>query len=161
MIEVKADEAKANGLPGIGFRVDPQGVPLSLMKFPEPDKYLIASGPPGAPLLAIVWQADGRAGDAAAIEQAVRRSYSKPFQQPLVIGEAGTVTIGGASRPALAFMTGQSMRKTAWCGVLVSGQGASLLVTFGRSPGQAASMSCADVVAEPSLAAFARTFTLL
>jgi hypothetical protein len=58
-------------------------------------------------------------------------------------------------------MTGHSIEKTAWCGVLVSGNGGSLLVTLGRSPGAAASVSCAEVMSEPSLAAFACTFTML
>lgn len=66
-----------------------------------------------------------------------------------------------ATRAALAFSSGQSLRRTAWCGAIVSGQGASVLVTLGRAPGTAASLSCADVVAEPSLAAFAKTFALL
>lgn len=164
MFEVTAEEAQANGLAGIGFRVDPQvpgRVPLALKKFTQPDKYLIGSGPPGAPLLAMVWTADGREGDPSALEQAVRRHYVRPFHLPLVIGEPGEVMLGGHTRPALAFMTGQQLSRTAWCGVLVSGQAGSLLVTLGRGPGQAASMSCADVLAEPSLAAFARTFTLL
>jgi hypothetical protein len=161
MIEVKADEAQAKGLPRIGFRIDPTGTPLSVHKFPEPDKYLIASGPPGGPLLAIVWTLDERDADAAALERAVRRHFSQPWQAPLELGAPGNLSIAGASRTALAFTTGQSLRRTAWCGAIVNGQGASVLVTLGRAPGPAASMSCADVVAEPSLAAFARTFALV
>jgi hypothetical protein len=164
MIEVTAEEAQAKGLAGVGFRVDPQvagRVPLSLKKFSQPDKYLMGSGPPGVQLLAMVWAADGREGDPSAIEQAVRRHYVRPFHLPLVIGEPGEVMLGGKTRPALAFMTGQQLSRTAWCGVLVSGHNGSLLVTLGRGPGEAASMSCAEVLLEPSLEAFARTFTLL
>lgn len=160
-IEVTADEARSKGLPGIGFRVDPKGTSLSLKKFPQPEKYLIASGPPGGPLLAMVWPADGLEGDVSVIEQAVRRHFVRPFHQPLVIGEPGQVMLGGASRPALAFMAGQRLSRTAWCGVIVSGASGSLLVTLGCMPGHAESLSCAEVVAEPNLATFARTFALL
>ena len=45
--------------------------------------------------------------------------------------------------------------------VLVSGAHATVLVTLGRAPGQAAAMSCGEVMMEPSLAAFARSFALL
>lgn len=159
MTEVTASEAKAHKLPAVGFRVDSPGLELS--KFPEPEIYLIGSGPPGGPLAAIVWSVLASAGDAGALEKAVRGRHSEAWQQPLVIGEAATVTIGGEDRPALAFMTGTSLRKTAWCGVLVGGPQGSVFITLGRSPGQAASMSCAEVLAQPSLAAFARTFALL
>lgn len=161
MIEVTAEEAQKKGLAGVGFRVDLRGTPMSAKKFTEPGIYLIASGPPGAPLAVIVYPADGREGDAAAVEQAVRRHHSEAWQQPLVIGQPGQVMLGGGSRAALAFMTGHSIEKTAWCGVLVGGKGGSLLVTLGRSPGSASTVSCAEVMSEPSLAAFARTFTML
>jgi hypothetical protein len=161
MIEVKADEAQGKGLPRFGFKVDPAGTPLELTKFPEPDKYLIASGPPGAPLLVLVWTSDEKEGDTAAVERAVRKHFAQPWQQPLVVGAAGSVTFGGGARPAVAFTSGQGAGRIAWCGVLVSAAGASVLVTLGRAPGQAAAMSCADVVAEPNLAAFARTFALV
>jgi hypothetical protein len=58
-------------------------------------------------------------------------------------------------------MGARAMSKTAWCGAVVSGRAASLFIALGRAPGQAVSMSCAEVVAEPSLAAFARTFALM
>lgn len=160
MIEVTAEEARSKSLAGIGFRVDEEGTSLSLRKFP-PDRYLMASGPPGGPLSAMVWPANGREGDVDAIEQAVRRHFVKPYHQPLVIGELGEVMLGGAARPALAFMTGVKLSRTAWCGVLVSGSGGSLLVTLGCMPGHAESMSCAEVIAESNFATFARTFTLL
>jgi hypothetical protein len=155
MVEVKADDAKAKGLPAIGVRVDPGT--LSVLPFPEPDKYLIASGPPGGPLLAIVWQTDR----ADAIDAAVRAHFAQPWQQPLVVGESSTIEIAGAKRAALAFMTGESLRKTAWCGVLVGGASGAVLVTLGRAPGQAAAMTCAEVIAEPSLAGFVKTFALV
>jgi len=161
MVEVTAAEAKAQGLPPIGLRVDPGDAPLSLLKFPEPDKYLIASGPPGGPLLVIVWETDQRESNVAAVESAVRKNFAQTWQQPLVIGEAGTLQIAGAARPALAFMTGESLRKTAWCGVVMSGPSASVFVTFGRATREVAATPCAEVMTEPSLAAFARTFALL
>jgi hypothetical protein len=161
MIEVKAAEAEAKGLPRIGFRVDPSGTSLSITAFPpQPDKYLVASGPPGGPLLAGVWATDERESDAAAIERAVRKYFSNPWQEPLVIGEASTIALGGKTYPALAYRTGTSLRLTAWCAAIV-GNGPSLLVTLGRAPGDAPALSCADVIAEPNLAAFARTFTLV
>jgi hypothetical protein len=161
MIEVTAEEARTKGLAGIGFRVDMRGTPMSVGKFPEPHMYLNASGPPGGPLLVRVFPADGREGDAGALEQAVRRHHSERWQQPLVIGQRGEVMFAGALRPALAFTTKPSPAKIAWCGVLISGNGGSLLVALGHGAGQAESMSCSDVVAEPSLATFARTFTML
>jgi hypothetical protein len=158
---VTADEARALGLPSIGFRVDLAGTSMSGGKFPEAGKYLTASGPPGGPLLAIVWATAQRESHLGAVEAALREHFSQPWQQPLVIGTGGSVHIGGAPRPALAFMTGESLNKIAWCGVVLSTPNASVLVTLGRGPGYAAAMSCEEVLAHPSLAAFARSFTLL
>jgi hypothetical protein len=154
MVEVKAADAKAKGLSAIGMRVAPGT--LSVLPFPEPDKYLIASGPPGGPLLAIVWQTDQRE-----VEAAVRAHFSQPWLQPLVVGDATTLDVAGATRPAVAFMTGESLRKTAWCGVLVGGASGTVLLTVGRAPGQAAATSCAEVIAEPSLAGFVKSFVLV
>jgi hypothetical protein len=160
MVQVSADESKEHGLPPIGMRVDATGTNLSLLKFPEPDKYLIASGPPGGPLLAIVWTTEEHESDAAAVERAVRKLFSNEWQKPLEIGAAGTVTLAGASRPALAFTTGQSLRYTGWCGTLVTAKAGSILVTFGITPNAGAKPACAEVLAEPNLAAFARTFSV-
>jgi ADP-ribosylglycohydrolase len=80
--------------------------------------------------------------------------------QPLEIGEASTVAIGGGrERAAIAFVTGAGMRRTAWCGVLVGNSDATVLVTLGRGAG-AGIPSCAEILGEPNLAAFARTFEL-
>jgi hypothetical protein len=161
MIEVTAEEARSKGLPGIGFRVDMRGTAMSLAKFPEPGIYLIGSGPPGGPLNAIVFPADGHEGDAGALEQAVRRHHAERWQQPLVIGEPGEVMFAGGSRRALAFTTKPAPARIAWCGVLISGAGGSLLVTLGHGAGQATSIPCADVITEPNFATFARTFALV
>lgn len=161
MIEVKADEAQAKGLARVAFRVDPAGTPLMLRKFPEADKYLIASGPPGGPLLAIVWATDEREADGAALERAVRKHFSQPWLEPLEIGAPGNLTIAGASRAALAFTTGKQIGRTGWCGVIVPAQDAAVFVTLGRAAAPPATLSCEQVVAEPSLATFARTFELV
>jgi hypothetical protein len=108
-----------------------------------------------------VFPAEGREGDTSALEKAVRQHHAERWQQPLVLGEPGEVMFAGASRPALAFMTKPVPARIAWCGVLVSGNGGSLLVTLGHGAGLATSMSCAQVIADPDLATFARTFTLL
>lgn len=161
MVVVTADEAHAKQLPRIGMRVDPSGTELRLTKFPEPDKYLIASGPPGGPLLAIVWTTDEREADTAAVERAVKKHFSQEWQQPLQIGEAESVSLAGAIRAALSFTTGQSLRYTGWCGAIVSTKDSSILVTLGRTPTGGSKPTCAEVLQEPNLAAFARTFTVL
>lgn len=161
MIEVKAVEAQAKGLAGVAFRVDPAGTPLILRKFPEPDKYLIASGPPGGPLLAIVWATNERDADGAAVERAVREHFSQPWMQPLEVGAPGTLTIAGAPRAALAFTTGKGIGRTGWCGAIVPAKDAAVFVTLGRAAPPPSTLSCEEVVAEPSLATFARTFELV
>src|SRR5688500_13855674 len=118
MVDVTAQDAKAHGLPPVHMRVDTAGSALSVTPFPEADKYLIASGPPGTALLVIVWPSDDRDRDAAAVERAVRRQFAQPWHQPLVIGEAATIAVAGGDRVALAFTTGEAGRRTAWCGVL-------------------------------------------
>lgn len=157
--EITASDAKAHGLPAFYFKVDTNGTTLTTTPFPEPGKYLIASGPPGGPLLAIVWAVEGTAADLDAVERAIRLRFAEAWQQPLAIHQPGTVTIAGEDRPALAFSTGQGMRRTGWAGVIVSGSDGAVLVTLGRGIANAAP-ACAEIVAEPSLAAFARSFAL-
>jgi len=159
LTEITADDAKAHGLPPCYFKVDTSGTALTVTPFPDAHQYLIASGPPGAPLLAIVWALESADADLAAVERAVRRHFAQPWQQPLALYEPATITIAYDDRPALAFSTGLGMRRTGWAGVIVQGRDGAVLVTFGRGIGDG-TPTCGEIIAEPSLAAFARTFAL-
>lgn len=153
MIEVRAEDAAARQLPPIGFSLDARAAGMEARLFAQPGQYLIASGPPGAPLLFVVWTA--APGGAAALAQAVQARFGGPN---LVVGEASTLELAGARQPALAFSTGAGMWTTAWCGVLVETPSGALFVAFGFGSQQR--LSCAQVAGHPSLSRLVRSFTL-
>lgn len=157
LTEVTAEEAQAHGLPPFFCRVDVTGSSLSVGKFGGPNTYLTASGPPGGTLIAIVSSTDEREADAAAIERAVRKQYSQR-ENALEIGPAETITIAGTERPALGFTTGRGWR-VSWCGVIVTSADGAVLVAFGLDA-RARTHTCAEIVADPDLATFVRTFAV-
>lgn len=153
MIEVKAEDAAARQLPPIGFSLDARAAGMEARLFSQPGQYLIASGPPGAPLLFMVWTA--APGGADALAEAVQARFGGPH---LVVGEACTFELAGAPRPALAFTTGAGMWMTAWCGVLVETTSGALFVALGV--GSPKPLPCAQIAAHPSLSILVRSFTL-
>jgi ADP-ribosylglycohydrolase len=153
MIEVKADEAAAKNLAPIGFSIDPSGAGMVVSTFPRPEMYLHASGPPGGPLAFVVWAAT--AGGAEALARAVQARFGGPA---LVVGDASTIELAGASRPALSFVTGSGISQTAWCGALVETSSGAMLVAFGA--GSVKPLTCAQVAAHPALSMLVRSFKL-
>ena len=158
LMKVSAADAKAKGLPAIGLGVDLAGTAMSGAVLPDSDTYLRLSGPPGGPLLFRVEPWREKDADASTLEKAMRARFSRPTDEPFVVGKAATVKIGGAARPALPFMTGQSMARTAWCAAVVpAGKEGSLLVLAGIG-GNAP--DCAVTLAHESIAALVRSFRL-
>jgi hypothetical protein len=77
--------------------------------------YLTLSGPPGGPLMLRIYPATVGA-DVETLVAGLRADA-----QLL----AGRVTLLGAERPAVAWITGESMARTAWCAVIVAPAGAA------------------------------------
>jgi hypothetical protein len=72
--------------------------------------YLTLSGPPGGPLMLRIYPATVGA-DLHELVAALR-----PDAELL----DGRVTLLGAERPAVAWVSGESMARTAWCGIIVA-----------------------------------------
>jgi hypothetical protein len=75
--------------------------------------YLTLSGPPGGPLMLRAYPATVGAD----VKQLVAALRGLPAGAELLDGH---VTVLGAERPAVAWVTGESLARTLWCAVIVS-----------------------------------------
>lgn len=160
VFELSPEQAKASGLPPLRVRLDTTGAPMRATPTPEPGKFVIVSGPPGGVLQIDVWATDVHGTDAAAIEQAVRARFNRPFHDPLVLGAPARIDLAGSTRDALALFTGKDAARTAWCAAIAPAGGASALVTIGMAAGAAPAVSCQDVLGHPVLGKVARTLQI-
>jgi hypothetical protein len=118
-VHVTAAEAEAHGLTPLAFSIDTAGTPMSTYAFPDEGEYLAVSGPPGGPQMLRFLSLTERVEGAAALEPILRAKFSTVGSDPFVLGTPIEATIGGSSRQALPFATGQSMARTGWCAVLI------------------------------------------
>jgi hypothetical protein len=77
--------------------------------------YLTLSGPPGGPLMLRIYPATVGA-DVNKLVAGLR---------PDAELQGGSVNLLGAERPAVTWITGESMARTLWCGVIVAPAGAA------------------------------------
>jgi hypothetical protein len=161
MITISAAQAAAHGLPAVGVSVDPTGTPMMVSPLAQADLYLVASGPPGGRLLFQVWTSDETGRDEAAVQRAVAARYTKPALTPTTWGTPGTLTLAGAARPAVSYLSDKAMFLTGWCAALVPHARGQLLVVLGRGSPGATAVSCDEVASHPSLAPLVRTFAVV
>ena len=155
---VSSSDASAHGLSSIGFSVDLAGTGLIATPFPSAREYAIFSGPPGGPLLVRIEPSGGRI-TAEALDALVTEHGAR-WGSPLTLGARETVTLDEDTRPAITASTGTSLASTQWCVVLVPAhtmrRPMGLLVAFGVE--NATRLTCAQILANRSLGAFARSF---
>jgi uncharacterized protein YjbI with pentapeptide repeats len=157
VVTITAAESAAGQLPAVGMTVDFGGTLLMERVRTKDGRYLMAGGPPGGALGFEVWASDEAATDHAAVQRAAAAHYRMP---DLRWGPAGTLTIAGASRPALTFVSGQGAYATHWCAVLVPHARGAVLVAVSLGHLGDAPVSCERVVSYPDLAQAVKTFTL-
>lgn len=159
VFRVTAKEAQSRGLPPVEVAFDLEGTRLLASHGIFPGVIATFSGPPGGPLGGSIEAVNAGEGSGW-LEELVRERWDRPGRGPLVIGEPAEVEIGGVPRAALSFCSGQSLAQTSQVAVIVplGKTGFSILATFGvggRQPDATA------VMAQPDLAAVARTLTFL
>lgn len=116
------EDAKAAGLPPLAFSFDITGTGMA--GGPGDGHYVTLSGPPGGPLMLRISPATVGADPATL----VRRDASPVTAQEVELFEA--------KQRAVAWITGEGMGRTSWCGIVVAPPGATegaaaLLVELG------------------------------
>ncbi len=157
---IHAEDARAGGLPAVGFTVEWDTTPGFSPRMPlGGGMYLSLSGPPGGPLGMRVSSYTNGDADHATLE----KNISVPQQFGYTKGAPEQVSLAGASRPALAYLSGQAIAKVHGCAVLVparAGAREGLVVTFISSGHSVTQPNCATVLANPSLTKLVATFRL-
>ncbi|MBN1774745.1 MAG: hypothetical protein JXB32_26035 [Deltaproteobacteria bacterium] len=161
-VRVTAAAAAERGLPAVGFSFDTVGTPMHSGTFPEDGTAAYASGPPGGVQTLRVESCDEAPEAAGALERHVRTRYSDERLGPLVVGEPTEVGLAGAQRPALPFVTGQSMARSNHCAIAVAdpaGGPRGLVVVVAHSDLEG-EPDCAVPLANEQLARVLGTFRL-
>lgn len=150
VIAIDAGAAAARGLPPIGLRLDRAGAAgMTVSVFPDPRTFVRASGPPGAPLLFSIHPSQESAGDAAAVERAMRDVLRDEGEIEIV--ERSQLPIAGAARDVVVIVTNRWQEVT-WLGALVVAKSGTLLVLAGATFGPGRRVGAAHVAAVPALA---------
>lgn len=160
---VTAVDARAKGLPAIGFTVTWSDAGLFQGNvFNGEGNYLTLSGPPGGPLGMAVWGYTSLDATHATLEKVIAQHPPRP---PVIRGAPESISLAGAERPALAYIQGESLARSVTCLVLVPAAGnkrEGLIVTFYVAAGSAlATASCKTVVEDRSIAPLVASFRVL
>jgi hypothetical protein len=155
---ITADQSVRRGLPPIDLEVVTAGTSMRLSPPPDASTFLMASGPPGPPLMFIVSQARERSTTPEAIANAVQAAFRQPWQQPIVMGTKSAISIGGTDHPAQSFVTGKGNTRIAWGAALIDHRETSLLVTFGHWLRQEGIPTPAEVASHPELSVLVSSF---
>jgi hypothetical protein len=108
LVTITPELARAKGL-ALGFSLDFTDTAFSVSPFSN-GGYVHASGPPGGPLVLRV-SAATRNADLATIAGGGKLE-TKPTPEE--------IDVLGAKRPALAWITGESLARTSWCAFVVA-----------------------------------------
>lgn len=144
-ISVSADEAQKLGLPRIGFKASMKKGGWSITG-PTKERYAMASGPPGGPLIFRASPYDDRISDRGGMEPIFRKAISDfgPLE-PIEVGEAEFATLGGKKLNAQAFKTGKGLSATNWCVVKApdaAGSRTGVLFLFAVGAGEGKRPTC-------------------
>lgn len=161
---ISSEEAHKLGLPAVGFRATMKRGGWSVSG-PSKDQYVSASGPPGGPLTFLAKPYNDGVSDQAAIEVLFRKALSGwSGLDPIEVGPAEQVTIGGRKLEAQAFRTGKGLATTSWCVVkapLAPDARNGILFLFGTGTGEGARPSCKASLEHAALAEIVATLTFL
>lgn len=159
---VTAADARAKGLPPIGFSVEWPRPRLFLGSvLAHEGTYLTLSGPPGGPLGMSVRGYTNADANHGILETVI---VEHPPRPPVIRGAPETIDLAGAARPALAYIQGESLARSLTCLALVPSPGnkrEGLVVRFYVAAGSAMSKAaCKTVVERPSIAPLVASFRL-
>jgi hypothetical protein len=162
--KVTAKQARAKGLPALGFTLTLRQGGWSASLLPEPGCYLRLSGPPGGPLLIEVWDYPNPKASGASLARWVQGHFGKPYHRPVQAASPTTFNLLGAPRQAVAVTTGTSLARTGWCAVLASSplpNPREFVVLFAHGAGAGQSPTCAQIAAHPWIAQALPTLRVL
>lgn len=163
-VQITAAEAKTKGLTPVGFSLSTSGASWVVSRYPRKSVYLRLSGPPGGPLTFSVHTLFlNPKRSVPPLRYFVEDTFRKPHDQPLQIAKTTKLTVAGKPRDAIAFTSGKSMARTAWCALEMTTTTTpmrhfTLLFGHGARKGQP---SCADIAKHPSLTPVLQSFRLL
>lgn len=148
VVEIQAADLKQRGLPPVTIQVDAVSAGMSPRLFPARDAILALNGPPGGPLVLVVWDCTGLAPD---VEAAIRARLVPPWTNALEIRHRDAGTILGERREGMTFFTGTGRARIGWFAVLVAVHDAQLLVACGVPGSAPEDIPAADVLSNPSI----------
>ncbi len=110
MVQISSSEAAKNGLPPAAITVEPGKTGMTARAFPEKNRYLMLSGPPGGPLGMKIDAYSGTSADAAGLEKLLKARFGEDSPEK---GSFGQVELGGAPRAAMSCASGTSQARAA------------------------------------------------
>lgn len=148
LVEIQPDALTQRGIPPLTIRVDAASAGMSPRLFPAKDALLALNGPPGGPLVLVIWNCTGLAQD---IEAAIRARLVPPWTSALELRHRDAATMLGERREGMTFFTGSGRARIAWFAVLVRVRDAQLLVACGVPGSAPEDVPAADVLSNPSI----------
>ncbi|NVB81557.1 MAG: hypothetical protein HOV81_24395 [Kofleriaceae bacterium] len=148
LVEIRAEEATQRGLPPVSIRLDARAGSMTPRKFPASDVYLKLNGPPGAPLLLIIFDCRGSERDDAAL---IQSKFVPAWTKELELGGADRAHVLGAEQPGVTFATGGGIARTAWFGFVIERGAARLLITIGVGGRDNVAVPATEVVSNPAI----------
>lgn len=147
-VEIHPSDLKQRGLPAVSIRVDAAAAGMSARLFPAKDTILALSGPPGGPLVLVIWDCTALATD---VEAAIRARLVPPWTNALEVRHRDEGTILGAKREGMTFFTGSGLARIAWFAVLAQVREAQLLVAVGVPGSAPDDIPAAEVLSNPAI----------
>ena len=159
---ITADEAKAAGLPAIGFKLSGLSGHGWTRFAADQNRYISLSGPPGGPLsFSITPYSDTASGPQTLKQLFTEKVEGRGGLEPVVDGKPEKVSVGGAEREAQAFRTGRSLATSNWCVVRIPAEGvegAGLLMTLVLGTKEDREPTCAHSLKSRALKPLAESF---
>lgn len=147
-----ADSVKHN-MPALGFTLDATGTALESSLFPDKDRYLGMSGPPGGPLGVHV-------SPAKDLQGFVKSHYGS--KKGFEMGKSSSLKFAGETRPTLAFIAGVGFTRTLNLAVFIAPKGSrpGAVVLFDASSPKGPAGDGLELLKHSSLAPVAKSFKL-
>lgn len=150
ILEIRPADMKQRGLPPLTIRVDATSAGMSSRLFPAKDAILALNGPPGGPLLLVLWDCTGLDAN---VETAIRARVVPPWTNALELRHRDAATILGERREGMTFFSGAGRARIAWFATLVAAREAQILLACGVPGSAPEDVPAADVLSNPSIRA--------
>lgn len=156
-VVVSADEAAQHGLVPVTVRVDANAAGMYVRPFPMADTLVALNGPPGGPLVVMIWDCTGLPQN---VEAVIRARMVGPTAKPLEIVGTDRGFLLGKEREGMTFRTGVGFARIVWFAVIVECAGGNVLVGVGI-PGHSEPASTAStILSHSSIRAALDTLTI-